>query len=331
MSEIYYLGIDTSNYTTSVAAVNDSGQVIANLKLPLPVKPRERGLRQSDALFAHTKQLPILMRQLQELLSHMPCPMRLGGVGYSSRPRRVEGSYMPCFLAGISAAQAAAVAADVPTVEVSHQEGHLMAALASSGAADEMLRTPFIAFHVSGGTTEMLHVTPKHESFEVQVIGRSLDLHAGQAVDRIGVAMGMSFPAGVFMEAAAGECALNVPKPRIHVRGCDCHLSGLENLALALYEKTKDVPLTAAYTLDFIAATLLAMSRAAIEQWGTLPLLFAGGVMSNRRIREAIVRQYPTARFAEPAFSADNAAGVALLCYRNLHKMSLTQEGVCHE
>ena len=301
-----YIGIDTSNYTTSVAVVDQGGCVLANLKAPLPVKPGERGLRQSDALFAHTKNLPGLMDQLREILHpDGQEPLRVVGVGYSARPRNVQGSYMPCFLAGVSAARTLAAALNVPTVELSHQDGHVMAAMYAAGATDMLLQTPFIAFHVSGGTTEMLHVTPQEGGFSIRLLGQSLDLHAGQAVDRIGVAMGMQFPAGPAMEQAAAAYDGKVPKPRISVKGCDCHLSGLENLALALYRDTGDASLTAAYTLDFIAASLVAMCTAAKAACGDLPVLFAGGVMSNRRIQRAIAAHFPDAYFATPAFSAD--------------------------
>ena len=314
-----YLGIDTSNYTTSVAVVTENGEVIANLKAPLPVKEGERGLRQSDALFAHVKNTPELMEQLQALLhdgAHARCVV---GIGYSSRPRSVEGSYMPCFLSGVATARALAAATGAPTVECSHQDGHLMAAMYSAGAIETLMATPFAAFHVSGGTTELLHVTPGEHSFSVSLLGQSLDLHAGQAVDRVGVMMGMKFPCGVALEQAATGCTGRIPKPRISVCGYDCHLSGLENLAAKLYRDSGDVALTAAYTLDFIAATLIAMSDEVQRNMPGLPLLFAGGVMSNRRIQAAIAAKH-TAYFATPQFSADNAAGVALLCRRALLK-----------
>ena len=317
MSTPCYLGIDTSNYTTSVALCDAAGEVIANLKAPLPVREGERGLRQSEALFAHVKNLPSLMTSLEEIL-HGNADLKVAGVGYSARPRSVEGSYMPCFLAGVSAAHSMMAISGVPGVEVSHQDGHLMAAMYSSGAMDSLLRGPFAAFHVSGGTTELLYVEPRAQGFSVNLVGQSLDLHAGQAVDRIGVAMGMRFPCGPAMEKAAAACCEKVPKPRISVSGCDCHLSGLENLALKLYEQTQSMSLVAAYTLDFLAATLLAMCDGVRSQYPNIPLLFAGGVMSNRRIQSAIAAKYPDAYFSEPVFSSDNAAGVALLCRKAL-------------
>lgn len=312
-----YLGVDTSNYTTSVALADANGQVIANLKAPLPVKEGERGLRQSDALFAHVKNTPLLMEQLKELLHDEAQPRYVAGIGYSARPRSVEGSYMPCFLSGVATAQTLSAATGAPTVECSHQDGHLMAAMYSAGAVDTLMSGAFAAFHVSGGTTELLHVVPGENSFSVSLLGQSLDLHAGQAVDRVGVMMGMKFPCGPALESAASQCTQKIPKPRINVKGYDCHLSGLENLAAKLYADTQDVALTAAYTLDFIAATLIAMCDEVQRNMPGLPMLFAGGVMSNKRIQAAISRRH-AAYFATPQFSADNAAGVALLCRRAL-------------
>lgn len=312
-----YVGIDTSNYTTSLALCNEQGEVVANLKRPLPVKEGERGLRQSDAVFAHVKNLPSLMGELSNYLhpegGHAPT---VCGIGYSATPRREEGSYMPCFLAGEVAASSLSAATSAPVRVFSHQEGHVMAALYSAGVADELTTREFIAFHVSGGTTDVLYVRPDAERFEIELLGSSLDLHAGQAVDRVGVAMGLKFPCGRELEELAAACTAKIPKPRICVKGLDCHLSGLENLALGLYEKTSDKALVAAYTLDFIGQTLCALAKEVRARYADIPMVFAGGVMSNRRIQCLLGKQFKNVYFSEPAFSADNAAGIALLCRR---------------
>lgn len=304
-----YVGIDTSNYTTSVSLVDAGGEVITNRKIPLPVKPGERGLRQSDAVFAHTKNLPELLRLLaDDLRDRTP-----RAVGVSVRPRDAEGSYMPCFLAGRVAAEALAAGLQAPVLEFSHQSGHIMAALYSSGAL-HLIGSPFIAFHVSGGTTEMLYVTPRGLDFSVELIGGTADLNAGQVIDRIGVAMGLSFPCGPALEALATENTLKLPRPRISVKEGRCNLSGLENMALKLLRETESKPLAAAFVLRFIEQTLAAMASWARERYGDLPILFAGGVMSNALIAQGISARFTDVYFAKPAFSADNAAGVALLC-----------------
>ena len=310
MAEACYIGIDTSNYTTSVALVSAKGEILANLKRPLPVRSGECGLRQSDAVFAHVRNLPVLMQELETLLAgRTPC-----AIGVSAKPRDAEDSYMPCFLVGVAAAEALAAGLHVPLLRFSHQNGHLMAALHGAGASDALFGREFGAFHVSGGTTELLYVRPRGLDFSVEKVGGTADLNAGQAVDRIGVMLGLDFPCGPALELLAGENTARVPKPRVSVKGMNCNLSGLENLARALLEKSGDRALSAAYTLDFIALTLGTMAENFRAEHGPLPLLFAGGVMSNRRITAALAARLPEVFFAPPAYSADNAVGVALLC-----------------
>lgn len=315
----FFIGIDTSNYTTSLALCDGRGSVLVNLKRPLPVKAGERGLRQSDAVFAHVKNLPPLMDELKACLRATAGDVSsVRGIGYSATPRRAEGSYMPCFLAGQVAASSMAAVTGAPVCAFSHQEGHVMAALYSAGVADDLSTKDFIAFHVSGGTTDVMLVHPDGERFDIELLGTSLDLHAGQAVDRIGVALGLDFPCGRALEELAAECGVSIPKPRICVKGLDCHLSGLENLALSLYEKTGDGSLVAAYTLDFIGETLSAISTEVRRRYPALAMVYAGGVMSNRRIQGMLGRRFANTYFSEPAYSADNAAGIALLCRRAL-------------
>ncbi|MBR3894569.1 MAG: peptidase M22 [Clostridia bacterium] len=311
MKQACFVGFDTSNYTTSVAICTEEGEVIANLKEPLPVKAGECGLRQSDAVFAHVRNLPGLMQRLRACLGE--CEVR--AVGCSARPRTVEGSYMPCFLAGRAAAESFAAALGVPVLEFSHQDGHVMAALYSSGESERLLQDRFAAFHVSGGTTEALSVTPRGDGFSIELIGETKDLNAGQAIDRVGVAMGLQFPCGKEMEQLANTFAGKHPRPRICVRDGNCHLSGLQNLAEGLWRKTRDSALVSAYVLDFVGETLRAMTQAIDEKYPDLPVLYAGGVMSNRRIQTLLGARKNT-YFAEPQFSADNAAGIALLCRR---------------
>lgn len=307
---ICYVGFDTSNYTTSAAVCTAEGQVIANIKSPLPVEAGACGLRQSDAVFAHLKNLPDVCEQLRAITADYT----VAAVGYSAYPRDAQGSYMPCFLAGKTAATSFASALGVPLYAFSHQNGHIMAAAYSSGQLDRLMQGPFVAFHVSGGTTEAVLVTPCEGSIDkVTLVGETADLNAGQAIDRIGVAMGLSFPCGRAIELLAADAKGKIPKPRVSVKGSVCNLSGLENLALKLYNMTGDKALVSAYTLDFVAQTLSQMTENILNEHGRMPVLYAGGVMSNCRIRERLERKFH-AYFGAPAFSADNAAGTSLLC-----------------
>lgn len=305
-----YLGIDTSNYTTSAAFCDENGEVIANLKVPLPVREGACGLRQSDAVFAHTKNMPGLMAQLREALGEDYTPV---AVGVSTTPRDAEGSYMPCFLSGHAVASAICAAMDLPLYTFSHQSGHIRAALYASGREKELGAKPFCAFHVSGGTTEVLYVEPSHAGFSVTLVGGTADINAGQAIDRVGVMLGLRFPCGPALEKLAAENTKKIPKPRICVNDGVCNLSGLENLAKKLYDETDDGALCAAYVLQFIGATLEKMTEHVLQKYPDTPVLYAGGVMSNRYLQHRLA-SCCDASFAAPAFSADNAAGICLLC-----------------
>lgn len=309
------VGFDTSNYTTSVSVARMDGSIAANLKLPLPVREGQRGLRQSDALFEHTRNLPELTDRLKAFLSEEG--LRPIAVGVSATPRDAQGSYMPCFLAGVSAAHSFAAAVGAPVYDFSHQNGHIMAAAYSSGESEKLLSAPLVAFHVSGGTTEALYVRPVGKTFSVELVGETDDINAGQLIDRVGVMMGLSFPAGREMERLASEYRGKIYKHPVCVREGRCSLSGGENIAARIYEADNDRCATAAFVFDFICKTLIAMGEEVENRYGRTPVLFAGGVMSNRLMRQALSRRFD-AYFSEPEFSADNAAGVALLCRRQI-------------
>ncbi len=292
-----FLGIDTSNYTTSAALADENGIVI-NLRKLLPVAPGAAGLRQSDAVFHHTVRLPDLM---EELGSH-----DITAIAYSARPRDVEGSYMPCFLVGATVARALASMLGVPAYPISHQRGHLTAALYGAGRMD-LLGGRYLAFHVSGGTTDLVLA----DGETITPVGGTADLNAGQAIDRIGLSLGLTFPCGPALEALAAEWQGETPKPRVSVKATTCHLSGLENQAKHMLAGGATAPEVAAYTLRFIGETLAAMTAAAKAEYGAdTPVIYAGGVMSNRYLQTRLAGE--NTAFAEPAFSADNAAGVAL-------------------
>lgn len=316
------LGIDTSNYTTSAALCTLGGEIVLNLKKLLPVAEGERGLRQSDALFAHTKNLPEIMEKLSAFLDENYPERDIVAVGYSKTPRDAEGSYMPCFLSGVSMASAISAALGCSSYAFSHQSGHVMAALYSAGRLDLLdSDTPFAAFHVSGGTTELLLITPGDGAFSVELVGGTVDINAGQAIDRTGVMMGLRFPCGREMEKLLDGQELPNSKTRISVKGLECNLSGLENLAKKLYDETGDKALVSAYCFDFVADTLKKMTENLREKYPSIPVIYAGGVMSNKRIG-AILSEFENTYFSSPEFSSDNAAGIALLCRKEFLKNS---------
>ncbi|MDD6674009.1 MAG: peptidase M22 [Eubacteriales bacterium] len=298
-----YLGFDTSNYTTSVAVYD--GVEIKQAKKVLFVKSGEKGLRQSDAVFQHTVNMPSLLNSLEI--------NNIGAVGVSTRPRNIEGSYMPCFLVGVNTANAVSKAAGVPMYETSHQVGHILASLYSVNRLD-LTNERFIAFHLSGGTTEALLVKPdESEIISAEIIAQSLDLKAGQAVDRTGVMLGLDFPCGKQLDLLSRECEQNF-KIKPSMKGLDCSLSGVENKAHAMLENGASKQETAKFTLTYISQTICEMLRRIKREYGELPVVFSGGVASNSLLRQYVNNEF-NAYFAQSEFSLDNAAGCAVYAY----------------
>lgn len=299
----YYLGIDTSNYTTSVALLNNDGSILQQKKL-LPVKDGQKGLRQSDAVFHHTKQIPQL---IESLLSGFTGKIKC--VGVSTSPTTAEGSYMPCFLVGETVARSVSATMGVPLYSTSHQVGHILAGVVSCGCY-ELLEKPFIAFHVSGGTTDCLLFTPNKDTLiDVKMVATSLDLKGGQAVDRVGVALGLKFPCGKELEKLALQSDKTF-KIKPTLKDGNCCLSGVENLCNKMIshgEPPKDV---ARYCLEYVYQAVRGMTIHALDTFGSMPLLYVGGVMSNSIIKEKLTKEF-NCNFAKPELSCDNAVGVS--------------------
>ncbi|MGN0620697.1 MAG: peptidase M22 [Porcipelethomonas sp.] len=310
-----FLGIDTSNYTTSAAVFDsESGEIRHKRKL-LPVKEGQAGLRQSDALFHHVNQLSEVACGLLSDLSD------LRGIGVSAFPRYAENSYMPCFLAGKTSAELLSSLSGAELFYTSHQTGHIMAALYSFGGFDLMNRE-FLAFHVSGGTTECLLCRPDEEQIiSAKLFSSTLDLKAGQAVDRSGLMLGLKFPCGQELEKLAGKSSktFNV---RPSMKGRNCSLSGLENMCRKMIDDGADKCDTAKFCLTYIGETLLKMTDEAVSELGNIPIVFAGGVMSDLLIKNIIRKKYD-AYFAEPEFSCDNAAGTAIIAAEKYRRKNL--------
>lgn len=303
----YTLGIDTSNYATSLAVFDTAGEVVCAKKRFLPVKNGQLGLRQSDALFHHTVALPEMMAELAAEADLT----QIAAVGVSQKPRPVEGSYMPCFLAGASAAQAFALARGIPLIHTTHQQGHAAAALFAARGA-ELFGQKVLLFHVSGGTTDLLLCDQVRQ---IELLGTSSDLYAGQAVDRVGVKLGFAFPAGAMVSELAASCDESI-KPKSSVKGMECSLSGLENQCNALLAQGKSPAYVCKYCLLCIADTLVKMTKAAQALYPGLPVVCAGGVMSSVVIRDWVQRRLPGVMFVPAAYASDNAMGVSILAAR---------------
>ena len=300
------IGFDTSNYTTSIAFYDGVSGV--NCSRLLPVKEGELGLRQSDAVFHHTKSLPELSGRL---FSNVGLDS-VTAIGVSTRPRAVDGSYMPCFTVGYSHAKLLSDALHVPLVECSHQQGHVAASLWSAGRLD-LMDVPHLAWHLSGGTTELLLVEPDGKNVSCRRIGGTTDISAGQLIDRTGQLLKLPFPAGKHLDMlskdASGREVFRVKCPRM-----DFSLSGVQNKVAAFYEKNPNSTETSAYALRCICSAVIAATRNAQKEYPGLSVVFSGGVASNSMLREVMAPVNPI--FAQPQFSTDNAMGVAVLAHR---------------
>lgn len=301
------LGIDTSCYTTSAACADERGIVFAKRTM-LSVPFGDRGLKQSDGVFQHLKQLSPL---LVDLFSEVD-PKSIGAVAVSASPTAQQDSYMPVFLVGLRQAEALGAALSVPVIRVDHQSGHIRAALVGNESLLDAAR--FFAVHISGGTTDVLLVEPHRDApYRIECVGASTDLHAGQFVDRVGVALGLSFPAGRQLEELAGSARERSVKLASAVKGTACSFSGAETAAQRLVGKVPDEEL--AYGVyDCLARTLVKMFDAAVRAHGELPFLVCGGVASSELLRTILKKRFSgRLYFGKPALSADNAVGVALL------------------
>ena len=302
------IGFDTSNYTTSIASFNGiDGENCSKL---LPVRAGELGLRQSDAVFHHTKSLPELSGRLFSNLDGKT----VRAVGVSTRPRAVDGSYMPCFLVGYSHAQLLSHTLHVPLFECSHQQGHVAASLWSAGRLD-LMDTAHLAWHLSGGTTELLLVEPDGRNVKCTKIGGTTDISAGQLIDRTGQLLSLQFPAGKQIDALSKE-AERKDFFRVKCPGMEFSLSGVQNKVNAYFADTTDPVETAAYTLRCVCHAVYAATKNAMKVYPGLPVVFSGGVASNSMLRDKMEPLNPV--FAKPQFSTDNAMGVAVLAYRQL-------------
>ena len=369
-----YLGIDTSCYTTSVALMDEAGQLLGEARQILSVKPGRCGLQQSEMVFQHTRNLPRLMEEavgqalgsvktgdgstangvaVEEdgtanasgLAGLASAGYELAAIGVSGYPRPLENSYMPAFLAGLSVARSLAAVTGARLEIISHQENHLEAGLWSAGgpAVDK-----FLLLHASGGTTDVLlaEMQPKGR-YRITEVGGSMDLHAGQFVDRIGVALGLQFPTGPALEALAekalartaevsasvseqsvasvseaGAGAAPMVELPVSVRKLQVSLSGPCTAALRKLEAGAEPAALALGVEHALAETFARVLRNGAQEYRVRDVLLVGGVGSNNYIRQHVERKLAKLRYPvrlwvpEGRFSCDNATGCAAFARR---------------
>ena len=301
------IGIDTSNYTTSIAYFDGiNGENCSRL---LPVKQGELGLRQSDAVFAHIKSLPELSGRL---FSNVRMEA-ITAVGVSTRPRAVEGSYMPCFMVGYSHAKLLSDFLNVPLIEVSHQQGHVAASLWSA-AHMELMKQPHLAWHLSGGTTELLLVEPEGKNVRCTKIGGTTDISAGQLIDRTGQLLELPFPSGKHLDAISKEATMKETF-KVKCSNMEFSLSGVQNKVQQFHATHGNPAETAGFALRCVAKAVYSATEQALKAYPGLRVVFSGGVASNSMLREVLKPLDPI--FSPPQYATDNAMGVAVLTFLN--------------
>lgn len=313
------IGIDTSNYTTSIALFD--GEIGINFSNLLPVKQGELGLRQSDAVFQHIKSLPELSGRLFSNVSVQD----IQAVGVSTRPRAITGSYMPCFMVGYSHAKMLADMLHVPLIECSHQQGHVAASLWSSNAL-HLMDEPHLAWHLSGGTTELLLVEPEWKNVKCTRIGGTTDISVGQLIDRAGQLLELPFPSGKHLDLLSQE-AVREDCFAVKCSGLEFSMSGVQNKVQQYYQQNGNKAETAAYALRCVCFAVKKATMNAMKAFPGLQVVFSGGVASNTMLRMQMQPLNPI--FALPKYSTDNAMGVAVLAYRALEESYGTTSAVC--
>ena len=312
-----FLGLDTSNYKTSVSLVDEQGDIVFNKSEYLSVPQGKKGLRQSEAFFNHSNRLP---GYISEALKDIP-RSDISAIGVSDKPRRVEGSYMPCFMAGLNAALEMGSALDIPVFRFSHQEGHAAAIIHSLGH-DETC-----AFlHLSGGTTEFLVCRQTKYGYDMEIAGGTKDISFGQLLDRVGVALGLEFPSGVFLDdisikAMDDGVRLSKVLPKVKISDGQFNLSGAETRALRFIESDPCEAEVSGLTVEIfktISDIISGSSEYMIDKYNVSKVYVAGGVASSRSVRRLLSTSKISNQiiFGDPVLSGDNAVGIARLACR---------------
>lgn len=317
---MHCLGIDTSCYTTSVAVVNENLELCFDGRIILDVPEGGRGLRQSEAFFQHVRNLGLLM---SECMSNISADS-IKGISASAKPRNADGSYMPVFMAGMHSAKTIGSILKLPVIEVTHQDSHIQAGLWS---CRHDMGKEFMAYHVSGGTTELLKVTG-NECFNITEIGGTNDLNAGQFIDRIGVAMDIKFPCGQEMDKLCNEFEIEGVNIPISIDRCHMSFSGPETHVQRLIggrvPGRREAAEISKGVFHCIARSIEKTVLNAKGEHGLEELLLVGGVVSNTIIKEYLTKKSGLSKggikafFADAAYSPDNAVGTAVLGMKHI-------------
>lgn len=312
MNNRYYMGIDTSNYTTSIAIIDEMDRVVLDLRRVLKVDKGKKGLRQQEAVFQHINNLPELVDTMSKTIDFND----IHSISCSYKPRNIVESYMPVFKVGKGQAVVISRILKTNFYEFSHQEGHIGAGIIYNSLKNS---NRFLGLHISGGTTELLIVNKHNGNFNIEIIGGTLDISVGQLIDRIGVEIGLVFPCGKEMDNISKRgCTLKLNIPISIKNETWFNISGMENYFKRLlinesYSK-EDILAT---IFDVVSSYLLEIIIKGSRIYGINDILITGGVSANSIIRETLkktlINENITSYFPNIQLCTDNAVGIAYL------------------
>ena len=304
------IGIDTSCYTTSIAAISLGKKVIFNEKIMLNVKEGNNGLRQSEAVFQHINNLG----EISEKIKDISKKYNIKGICVSQKPRPIKDSYMPVFMVGYNFAKTLSTLIGCKLYETTHQENHIEASLFTNNIID---KNNFLSIHMSGGTTEILLVNKEKDNYNIEIVGGTKDISFGQLIDRIGVKLGYKFPAGKYIDEDATKCIEKIEKGlKTSVKDGYMNLSGLENQINNLIENNSKEYI-AKILLDSIVRNIYKSILYISKNYNLNEVVFAGGVSASKYIKKELNSKlkkeniYPY--FTEAEYSTDNALGCAII------------------
>ncbi len=304
------LGLDTSCYTTSIAAITLNKEIILNEKILLKVKKDNKGLRQSEAVFQHVNNMGEISQVINDKLKNY----NIVGVCSSTKPRPVDNSYMPVFSVGYNFAKLLSSINNCPFYETTHQENHIEASLFKNDLEN---KDKFLAVHMSGGTTEILLVEKKETNYKIEIVGGSLDVSFGQLVDRLGVSLNYNFPCGKYIDENALRCEEKIINGlKTSVKSGYMNLSGIENQINKLINDY-DKEYLSKILLDTLVRCMYKSLTYISEKYELKEVLFGGGVSASKYIRKELTKKLKKSNikpyFTDGEYATDNGVGCAII------------------
>jgi N6-L-threonylcarbamoyladenine synthase len=303
------LGIETSCDETAAAVVEDGRKVLSNqIASQVEIHARYGGIVPEVASRQHLLSIiPILKQAMAEAKATWS---DLSGIAVTIGPG-LAGS----LLVGANVAKAVALAHALPIIGVNHLEGHIYA----NWLEDKNINFPVVCLIVSGGHSDLVLMRGHGDYI---VLGRTRDDAAGEAFDKAARILGLGYPGGPAIEQAARGGTASIQLPRAWLRGSsDFSFSGVKTALLRLVE-AGGVSSAADGAASFQAAVievLVAKTVAVAKERRTKQILLAGGVASNKLLRNQLVKKSPLPVLVpQPIFCTDNAAMIAACGYYRL-------------